>query len=653
MSSMASDLTLDDRLRAGRDAASRRAWPEAHDLLSANAAEIELEPEDLELLAKAAWWTGHPGESIEQRERAYAGYVERGDRARAAFMALTLRREYSAKLQGSVANGWLSRAQELLSDQSESPSHAYLALAHGELAASRGEFDHALEHFEVAVATAQAFEDSDLRAWALMRKGMTLISAGRMDEGWAHMEEVSASAVGGELGAYTTGATFCNVIATCRDLADWGRASEWADAAKRWCERQSITGFPGVCRVHRAEIMRLLGAWTEAESEVQKACDELYEFSPVHAGAAFHELGEVRLRMGDLASADEAFRQAQGYGEDPQPGRSLLLLAEGKVESAAASIRRSLEEADWDRLARARRLPAQVAIAWTAGDVETARSAAEELESIAEEYPTAAIRAEAAASRGTVALLEQDPEAAIRGLHRARQLWREVDAPYEGAVSSMVLAEAYLLEEDRESARLELESARATFERLGAAPDVARADARLQSLRPASGGSRVQRTFMFTDIVGSTALIEAIGDEAWTDLRRWHDEALRACFAQHGGEEIDHAGDGFFLAFPDASAAVGCAVEVQRKLAEHRQDHGFAPGVRIGLHADEATQAGAAYTGRGVHTAARVAVLAGAGEIVVTGSTLEGLAGIATAGPREVELKGISGPVRVVTVDWR
>jgi class 3 adenylate cyclase len=94
-------------------------------------------------------------------------------------------------------------------------------------------------------------------------------------------------------------------------------------------------------------------------------------------------------------------------------------------------------------------------------------------------------------------------------------------------------------------------------------------------------------------------------------------------------------------------------VEVQRKLAEHRRDHGFAPQVRIGLHADEATQAGGAYTGRGVHTAARVAALAGAGEIVATGSTFEGLDEVAAVGSREVELKGISGPVRVVTVAWR
>jgi class 3 adenylate cyclase len=163
----------------------------------------------------------------------------------------------------------------------------------------------------------------------------------------------------------------------------------------------------------------------------------------------------------------------------------------------------------------------------------------------------------------------------------------------------------------------------------------------------------VERTFVFTDIVGSTALLEVIGDEAWTALRRWHDEALRACFAAHGGEEIDHAGDGFFLTFPDASAAIACAVEIQQRLADHRRDHGFAPGVRIGIHADAATREGPAYSGKGVHQAARIAALADAGEILASVGTVEGVQGVATTAEREVDLKGFATPVRVATILWR
>jgi class 3 adenylate cyclase len=641
----------DDLLERGRDAVRRHAWPEAYELLSAVDAERALDPEELVRLAKAAWWTGRPNESISARERAYSALVERGDRAGAAFAALTLRREYSSKLAGSVANGWLNRAESLLEGEPGSTSHGYLAIAHGELAAGRGELDHALSHFDRAVEIAGRSNDRDLRAWASMRRGMTLVDKGEVEEGWLHMEEVSAAAVGGELGAYTTGAVFCNVISTCRDLADYGRATEWADAAKRWCERQAITGFPGVCRVHRAEVMRLVGAWVEAEAEVRRACDELFEFSPLHAGAAFHELGEVRLRMGDLEGAGEAFRRAHELGEDPQPGMAMLLLAEGKAEAAAASIRRSLDELSWELLARARLLPAQVRIARALGQVEVARAAADELATIAKEFGTTALQASAEESAGIVFLIDGASEDAARELRRAAQHWRQIDAPFETALACTALAEAYLAEGDRDAAIEELKSVQATFERLGATPDARRAAEMLERIAPVDVSTRENRTFMFTDIVGSTALIDAIGDQAWQDVRRWHDDALRACFAEQRGEEVDHAGDGFFVSFEDPPAAVACAVKIQRMLAEHRRGHGFAPQVRIGLHATEATRAGSGFSGRGVHAAARIGSLADGGVILASEGTLDGV-DVTPDESREVSLKGLAEPVRVVRVPW-
>jgi class 3 adenylate cyclase len=159
---------------------------------------------------------------------------------------------------------------------------------------------------------------------------------------------------------------------------------------------------------------------------------------------------------------------------------------------------------------------------------------------------------------------------------------------------------------------------------------------------------------MFTDIVRSTNLVEAMGDDAWEDLLRWHDRTLRAMFSEHGGEEIDHAGDGFFVAFESAQVAAECAVAVQRTLAEHRRTHGFSPQVRIGLHAAEATQLGGDYRGRGVHVAARVGALAEAGEILATAeSVTEDGERFTVCDARMVTLKGISQPVEVVTVEWR
>jgi class 3 adenylate cyclase len=645
--------SAEEQLERGREAAARRAWPEAYEALAAASAAGSLEGEDLETLGKAAWWVGRQNESIEAFERAYARYIEAGDRPSAAFMALTLRRSNVAKLAASVAQGWFTRAERLLEDEPESVAHGYLSLARGAAPWGRGELDEALAQMRQGLEVARRFDDADLHAWASTYSGMILLDMGRVDEGWPLMEEVAAAAAGGELGPYTTGAVFCNVISAGRDLADYRRASEWADAATRWCERESIAGFPGICRVHRAEVLRLLGSWAEADAELRKATAELFEFSPNHAAAGFHELGEVRLRMGDAAGADEAFRQAQEMGVDPQPGRALLLLREGKIEAAAASIRRSLEDLEWNRLMRARLLPVQAEIAWRSGDAEVAKAAATELDEIADAFHTDAIRAGAEWAHGLAELAAGQTGASRRFL-RARQLWRAIEAPYETARASRLLAEALEAEGDVEGAAIELEAARSLFARLGAGPDTREAEQRLAGLGPGPAVPQaVGRTFVFTDITGSTVLLEAIGDEAWGDLRRWHDEELRRCIAAHGGEEVDHTGDGFFIAFDGPGPAIACAQEIQRRLAQHRREHGFAPHVRIGVHAADASRTGESYTGMGVHVAARIGALAEAGEILASASTVEALEGLDLSDRRPATLKGVSEPVEVLSVGWR
>jgi class 3 adenylate cyclase len=164
---------------------------------------------------------------------------------------------------------------------------------------------------------------------------------------------------------------------------------------------------------------------------------------------------------------------------------------------------------------------------------------------------------------------------------------------------------------------------------------------------------RVLKTFMFTDIVKSTNLAEAMGDDAWSALLRWHDETLRAFFAAHGGQEVTSTGDGFFVGFDGPDAAVACAVAIQRRLADHRKQHGFAPEVRIGLHASGASQVGTSFRGKGVHEAARIAALAEGGEIVASSATVGPDSPYRESEPRTVTLKGISEPVDVVSIDWR
>ena len=163
---------------------------------------------------------------------------------------------------------------------------------------------------------------------------------------------------------------------------------------------------------------------------------------------------------------------------------------------------------------------------------------------------------------------------------------------------------------------------------------------------------RVVKTFMFTDIVSSTGLAELLGDEAWTTLLRWHDETLRALFATHRGQEVVATGDGFFIGFDSPDDALACAVAIQRTLAAHRRDHGFAPQVRIGIHLADATQVGQNYQGMGVNQASRIASVAGGSEIVASTETVAGTK-YRTSEQRSVDLKGISKPVDVVSIEWQ
>jgi class 3 adenylate cyclase len=120
----------------------------------------------------------------------------------------------------------------------------------------------------------------------------------------------------------------------------------------------------------------------------------------------------------------------------------------------------------------------------------------------------------------------------------------------------------------------------------------------------------------------------------------------------HCGEEVDQAGDGFFVAFDNPYEAVECAVDIQRRLTAHRKEHGFAPQLRIGLHSVDAIRKGKDYRGKGVHEAARIGALAKAGEILASADVINAAkARFPVSEFKTVELKGVSEPVQVATID--
>jgi len=644
-----------ERLVAAREAAGEHVWPRAFELLTELDREGALDGEGLQLLGEMAWWVHQPDVTTSARERAYTAYLAEGEQVRAALMALMAGQEHMQHRAEVVAHGWFSRARRILADLPESVAHGYLKFMDAMGASDMHDFDQAVELAEQAVQIGTRFGDKDLQGFALVVQGGSLVRRGDIDAGLSLLDEATAAAVAGELSPYATGVVYCYTISTCRDLADYRRAGQWTEVAQRWCERQSITGFPGVCRIHRAEILALQGDWVAAEFDLRNASQELLAFkASFQAAEGFYTLGEIRLRMGDLQGADEAFRQAQDLGREPQPGRALLYLANGRIDSALTSIQRAREDAKGNRLALAKVLPPYVEIALEAGRREDAAGAASELAQIAEEFGSPAFQAAAHMTEGLVQIAANEPDAALRELASARSHWQAVEAPYELARTRGAIAHALQLRGELDEAALEAETAVAAFARLGARLEQSRCQKLLDALRGSEEqGVRQRRTFMFTDIVGSTELMSVIGDEAWSDLKRYHDSTLRSLATTHGGEEINEAGDGFFFAFESVPAAVSAAVAVQRALAEHRRSAGFAPRVRIGLHATEATRVAESYVGQGVHQAARIGAIAGANEIVASAETLLGETFEGFAGPsRGVELKGIPGTVDVQTIEW-
>ncbi len=637
-------------VESARKAAGRHAWRDMYEAYS-DADELDLAPDDLERFADGAWWTGKLDEAIGLRERSYAGFSAAGDKFGAARLALTLFWDHLNRGAFAVSRGWFANAERLLDGLPEAAEHGHLALSRGiTTLLAEGNVRAALPEFERAHEIAKRTGDRDTQVLALVGKGRALVHSGEVEQGLAILDEASTSAVSGELRPFATGLVYCVTISSCQNVGDYRRAAEWTEAANRWCERDDMNGFPGACRIHRAEIMRLRGDWSQAEKTALAACEELQDFDRIITAGGYYEIGEIRRRRGDFATADQAFRTANELGRSPQPGLALLDLAEGRVESAVSGITRALGEID-EPLGRVRLLPAHVEIALAAADLETALAAAQELQQIVDSYKIGARRAPAfdAAvylASGQIKLSEQNWNDAAGDLQRARDEWQQVGAPYETAQARTLLGIAFRRQGDEDSATLELQAALTTFERLGAKLDEERVNELL-------GRVDADRTFLFTDMVDSTKLLESLGDEQWKELLARHDELVRARIVESGGDVIKQTGDGFFASFDEPGAAIDAAVAIQRVL----DSEAFAAGVRIGAHAGGAFKTGPNFTdfgGQSVHVAARIGAAAGAGEILVSRATLDGVeTAFPLSEPRGASLKGFEQPVDVVSVGWR
>jgi DNA-binding CsgD family transcriptional regulator len=472
-----------DHLERGRSAYAQQAWADAFKHLSAADKESPLGPDDLELIAIASYLTGNEAEWTTLMARAYQELLQGGDAARAARVAFWLGLGLLDLGEVAGGTGWLARAERVIDDYGQDcVEQGYLLVPSALQHLEEGDAATAYDLFQQAAAIATRFGDPDLITLTTLGRGQSLIGLGETRSGSALLDETMIAVTAGEVSPIIVGVLYCAVIETFHQIFDLGRAQEWTASFSRWCEAQpDLVPFRGQCLVHRAEIMQLQGDWHDAMDEARRARDR-FARPPVRPaiGMALYRLAELYRLRGEFTKAEEAYREGSRWGRRPQPGLSLLRLAQGRVEDADAAIRRGLEEAQ-DRASRSLLLAASVEVMLAAHDVPAARAAADELSELAAATSTPFLDAVAAQAGGAVSLAEGDVQAALAKLRTAWTAWRDLEAPYEAGRARVLIGLAYRELEANDDAEMELDAARWVFQQLGAATDLATVEGLLHS----------------------------------------------------------------------------------------------------------------------------------------------------------------------------
>jgi DNA-binding CsgD family transcriptional regulator len=506
------NMTDAQALERGRESFAQKAWAESYRLLQAADREAPLEPKDLERLAIAAYLAGHDDQSEAFTARAHQTFLDRGDREGAARAAFWLGFALLGRGALAPASGWLARAERVLDEgQLDCVVRGYLLIPVAIQRVVQGDPSAAHDAFSQAAEIARRFGDRDLASLACHGRGRALIRLGNISEGVALLDEAMASVIAGDVTSIVAGDVYCSVLEACQETFDVRRAFEWTTSLARWCATQpDLVRYRGECLLYRAEVLLLRGNWRDAARDAQDAC-ELLRSRPA-VGAALYRLGEVHRLRREFSKAEDAYTRAHERGRKPQPGLSLLRLAQGQIDAAAASIRGVLLDTR-ARAARARMLAAAVEILLAAEDLASARVASAELSEIAIAFGAPLLAAASAHGTGAVLLADGDIEAASRSLRQACEIWRDLEMPYEEAQTCLLLAAVCEERGDQDGRRLELDTARRLFEQLNADPGLASLaeDSDRPTRQPA--GSLSEREVQVLRLVAAGKTNRAIANE--------------------------------------------------------------------------------------------------------------------------------------------
>ena len=443
----------------------------------------------LELRATAHYGDGDFEASVSAWEDLHTLLLERGDRpeaARAAAMVAMFVMMDTGLM--AAVRGWVRRAERVLEGLDETPAHAIIAVVRGYERFMCGDMAAAGEHAARALDVGTRLGVPPVVMIARVCAARVALLTGDVDDGLEQLDEIAIDLMSGAVDPLTTGIMYCELICAAQGMALQDKAAEWTDVMHRWRHGAEIGAVGGRCRVHRAEILRMSGPCDRAEEEALGACDELRPWMRREFGWPLVELGNIRLRRGDLDGAEEAFLAAHEHAWSPHPGLALLRLARGDLESAATMIADAIEHPfdipskerpPFGDLRLAPLLDAQAEIAAATGDAVTAREAANALATIAGCYPSRSLAAGAALAAARASLVEGELAGAIHDAKSATAAWADLGAPFEAAMARVVLGDAHARAGNTEGAKLEWQAAAATFETFGATGWAGRASDRL------------------------------------------------------------------------------------------------------------------------------------------------------------------------------
>src|SRR5919107_1079160 len=262
-------------LERGRDLYAREAWADAYEALSAADRSDPLEANDLELLATSAYMIGREEDYLRLLERAHRAHLAAGQELLALRCAFWVGVTLARRGEMGRAGGWLGRAQRLLDRQEgDCVERGYLLVPAVFEQEASGDWEAAAATAGEAAVIAERFGDPDLFALAAHEEGECLIRIGRLEEGLGLLDEARVAVTAGEPSPIVAGIVYCGVILACQDAHEVRRAREWTEALSAWCARQpDLIAFTGRCLVHRAEILQLEGALSDALEEARRATE--------------------------------------------------------------------------------------------------------------------------------------------------------------------------------------------------------------------------------------------------------------------------------------------------------------------------------------------------------------------------------------------